>query len=33
MNPDKEEYEEFNKHLKDIMKDLTFVMRIFRKRK
>ncbi len=33
MNPDKEEYEEFNKHLKNIMKDLTFVMRIFRKRK
>lgn len=33
MNPDKEEYREFNKHLKDIRKDLTFFMRIFRKRK
>ncbi len=33
MNPDKEEYEEFNKHLKDIRKDLGFFVRIFRKRK
>ena len=33
MNPDEEEYREFNKHLKDIRKDLTFFMRILRKRK
>ncbi len=33
MNPDEEEYREFNKHLKDIKKDITFFMRILRKRK
>lgn len=33
MNPSKEEYREFNKHLKDIKNDLLFFMRIFRKRK